>query len=33
MITHRFRLDRVARAFELLSDYRDGILKALVEIG
>jgi L-iditol 2-dehydrogenase len=32
MITHRFSLDQVARAFELLSDYRDGILKAVVEM-
>jgi L-iditol 2-dehydrogenase len=32
MITHRFSLDQVARAFELLSDYRDGIIKAVVEM-
>jgi L-iditol 2-dehydrogenase len=33
MITHRFALDRAAQAFELLADYRDGILKAMVDIG
>jgi L-iditol 2-dehydrogenase len=33
MITHRFRLDDAAGAFELLADYRDGIIKAMVEIG
>jgi threonine dehydrogenase-like Zn-dependent dehydrogenase len=31
MITHRFSLDRAARAFELLADYRDGILKAIID--
>jgi threonine dehydrogenase-like Zn-dependent dehydrogenase len=33
MITHRFRLDQVAKALELLGDYRDGIIKAMVDIG
>ena len=33
MITHRFTLDHAARAFELLADYRDGIIKAIVDIG
>jgi threonine dehydrogenase-like Zn-dependent dehydrogenase len=33
MITHRFRLDQAAKAFELLGDYRDGIIKPMVEIG
>ncbi len=32
MITHRFSLDQVAKAFELLADYRDGIIKAMVDI-
>lgn len=32
MITHRFSLDQTARAFELLAQYRDGIIKALVDI-
>jgi L-iditol 2-dehydrogenase len=33
MITHRFSLDQVGTAFELLADYRDGIIKAIVDIG
>jgi L-iditol 2-dehydrogenase len=33
MITHRFSLDQVDKAFELLADYRDGIIKAIVDIG
>ena len=33
MITHRFSLDQAAKAFELLADYRDGIIKAMVDIG
>ena len=33
MITHRFNLEQAARAFELLADYRDGIIKAIVDIG
>jgi L-iditol 2-dehydrogenase len=33
MITHRFGLDEVDHAFELLADYRDGIIKAMVDIG
>ncbi len=32
MITHRFSLDQVTKAFELLADYRDGIIKAIVNI-
>ena len=32
MITHRFSLDQTAKAFELLGDYRDGIIKAMVDI-
>jgi len=32
MITHRFRLDQAAMAFELLADYRDGILKAIIDV-
>ncbi len=32
MITHRFSLDEVAKAFELLADYRDGIIKAMVDM-
>ncbi len=33
MITHRFSLDQAGKAFELLADYRDGIIKAMVDIG
>lgn len=32
MITHRFGLDQAAKAFELLADYRDGIIKAMVDM-
>jgi L-iditol 2-dehydrogenase len=32
MITHRFSLDQTAKAFELLADYRDGIIKAMVDM-
>jgi L-iditol 2-dehydrogenase len=32
MITHRFSLDQAAKAFELLADYRDGIIKAVVDM-
>jgi L-iditol 2-dehydrogenase len=30
MITHHFNLEKTADAFDLLSDYRDGIIKAMV---
>jgi L-iditol 2-dehydrogenase len=33
MITHRFSLDQAAKAFELLAGYRDGIIKAMVDMG
>jgi len=33
MITHRFPLSEVADAFSLVADYRDGVIKALVEFG
>ncbi len=33
MITHKFRLDEAAEAFALLADYRDGVIKALVDVG
>lgn len=32
MITHRFSLDRAAEAFELLAGYRDGIIKAIIDV-
>ena len=33
IITHRFSLDKVTKAFELLADYREGIIKAMVDMG
>ncbi|MFW6124569.1 MAG: zinc-dependent alcohol dehydrogenase [Pirellulales bacterium] len=33
LLTHRFPLGRIAEAFELLADYRDGVIKATVELG
>jgi L-iditol 2-dehydrogenase len=32
MITHRFSLDQTAKAFDLLADYRDGVIKAVVNM-
>jgi len=32
MITHRFSLDQAAKAFELLAGYRDGVIKAVVDM-
>jgi L-iditol 2-dehydrogenase len=32
MITHRFSLDQAAKAFELLANYRDGVIKAVVDM-
>jgi L-iditol 2-dehydrogenase len=32
MITHRFSLGQAAKAFELLADYRDGIIKAVADM-
>jgi len=32
MITHRFTLGQAGQAFELLADYRDGIIKAMVDM-
>ncbi len=31
-ITHRFPLDRVSEAFEMVDAYRDGVLKAVIEM-
>lgn len=33
MVTHRFPLGRVKEAFDLVADYRDGVVKAMVDIG
>jgi L-iditol 2-dehydrogenase len=32
MITHRFPLDRAQEAFDLVADYRDGVVKAMIEV-
>jgi L-iditol 2-dehydrogenase len=32
LITHRFSLEQAGKAFELLADYRDGIIKAMVNM-
>ncbi len=32
MVTHRFSLDQVQEAFELVAGYRDGVVKAMIEI-
>ncbi len=32
MVTHRFKLDRVKDAFDLVADYADGVVKAMIEM-
>ncbi len=32
MITHTFRFDQTAEAFDLVADYRDGVVKALIKM-
>ncbi len=32
MVTHRFKLDQIQEAFELVASYRDGVVKAMIEI-
>jgi L-iditol 2-dehydrogenase len=32
MVTHRFRLERVRDAFELVAGYEDGVVKAMIEM-
>jgi L-iditol 2-dehydrogenase len=32
MVTHRFKLDRVQEAFELVASYKDGVVKAMIEM-
>ena len=32
MVTHRFKLDQIQEAFELVAGYRDGVVKAMIEI-
>ncbi len=33
MLTHRFALERTKEAFDLVADYRDGVMKAIIEFG
>jgi len=33
MVTHRFPLDRVPAAFDLVESYGDGVMKAMIDIG
>jgi L-iditol 2-dehydrogenase len=32
MITHRFKLEQTQQAFDMVAEYRDGVIKALVEL-
>jgi L-iditol 2-dehydrogenase len=32
IVTHRFPLERLHDAFELVNDYRDGVVKAMIEV-
>jgi L-iditol 2-dehydrogenase len=32
MVTHRFRLDQIQKAFELVAGYQDGVVKAMIEM-
>ena len=32
MVTHRFPFEQSRAAFELVSDYRDGVMKAMIEV-
>ena len=31
MITHRFPFDESKEAFDMVADYRDGVVKAMIE--
>ena len=33
MVTHRFRLDNIEKAYELFGHQRDGVLKVAIEDG
>lgn len=33
MVTHRFPLERAKEAFDLVAEYDDGVLKAMIEVG
>ena len=32
MVTHRFPLDQIQRAFELVASYKDGVVKAMIDM-
>ena len=32
MVTHRFRLDQAEEAFELVAGYKDGVVKAMIDM-
>jgi len=32
MVTHRFPLQDTGRAFDLVANYRDGVMKAMIEL-
>ncbi len=32
LVTHRFPLERTAEAFDLVADYRDGVIKAMIDV-
>ena len=31
MVTHRFPFERTKEAFDLVADYRDGVMKAMID--
>lgn len=33
MVTHRFPFEKTKEAFDLVADYRDGVMKAMIDIG
>jgi L-iditol 2-dehydrogenase len=33
LVTHRFHLDQIQEAFELVAGYRDGVMKAMISMG
>ena len=32
MVTHRFPFDKTKEAFDLVADYKDGVMKAMIDI-
>ncbi len=32
LVTHRFQIERTSDAFELVADYRDGVIKAVIDV-